>query len=255
MPQDQLIMTPDAHEEKAKAFAFGVRLQWSKLNENQWVQARKIQLPDFTRSPTRGEAPVNLCFTTTFAAEWKKFVNTLLEPHKAAFTNYNNVFFDKEAVRNYMAICQQLSSICSAHSSVLYQHYIESCHRCSQEENHKMLDMSSFIQNDLLPDIQKQYIQDGTTRLSSFKLTNHFTDTERWEYMQFHPCKKSFDKNYHHVDIKVLYERFINSQEPSLVSNFQVGAEFSKCAILQGPIDEMRYWEMVNQKGKVLSMP
>ena len=249
-PRDQPIMTPEAREQKAKAFALAVGLQWSVLNEEQRVRARKIQSPDFTWSPTRGEAPPNSRYTTTFAAEWEQFVATLPEPHKAAFTNFNNVFFDDEAVRNYMAIRRQLSGICSAHSSVLYQHYIESCRRGSQEENHKMLDMSSFIRNDLSPDIQKRYIQDGTTGLGSFELTILFTDTKKWEYTQFHPCKQSEDEENHRVDLELLYQRFVKRQEPGLVSSFRVGAEFSESAILQGPIDEVRYQEKVNKKGK-----
>jgi hypothetical protein len=155
-PRDQVIMTPQAREQKAEAFVVELGLQWSDLTEKQQVRAMKIQSPDFTWSPTKDDAPPSSRYTTTFMAEWTKFVDDLPEPHKSAFSDFDNVFFDDEAATNYMAIRRQLSGICSAHSSVLYQHYIESCRRGSKNQNHKMLDVSSFIRNDLPKVTQKR---------------------------------------------------------------------------------------------------
>jgi hypothetical protein len=190
-PRDQPTMTPEQREEKAKEFLLGLGLQWSDLNPKQQVRAQKIQSLDFTWSPTKGDAPPHSRYTTTFEIEWTKFVDALPEPHKTAFSSFDNVFFDDEALTNYMAIRRQLSGICSAHASVLYQHYIESCRREIHDENHKMLDISSFIRNNRSQDIQKRYIEKGTIGLSSLELTTHFTGTNDWEYGQKNPCRKS----------------------------------------------------------------
>jgi hypothetical protein len=68
-PRDQPIMTPTARKQKGKAFVLDVGLQWSDLTEKQQVQALKIQSPDFTWSPTKGDASPNSRYTTTFGAE------------------------------------------------------------------------------------------------------------------------------------------------------------------------------------------
>eukprot|EP00980_Cylindrotheca_fusiformis_P010729 scaffold2410_cov116-Cylindrotheca_fusiformis.AAC.1 len=159
-PRDKPVMTPELQEEKAKDFIHGLGLQWSECNQKQQIRAMKIQSPDFTWSPTRGDAPPNRLYVTTFKEEWIKFIAHLPEPHKTAFSTFEHVFFDENAITNFMAIRRQLSGICSAHASVLVQHYIESCRRVSQEANHEMLDISWFIRNDLPKEKQKRYIQE-----------------------------------------------------------------------------------------------
>jgi hypothetical protein len=254
-PRDQVIMTPQARKEKAEAFVVELGLQWSDLTHQQRVRAMKIQSPDFTWSPTKDDAPPSSRYTTTFMAEWTNFVNNLPERHKLAFSDFNNVFFDDEAATNYMAIRRQLSGICSAHSSVLYQHYIECCRRGpQQDQNHKMLDVSSFIRNDLPKDIQKRHVEDGTTGFSSLKLTNLFTTTTEFHYRQMHPCFKSEDEEFHRDDINLIYKRFVKIQEPGLVSNFRVGVEFFQSAILQGAIDEDEYKNIVAGRGGKASL-
>jgi hypothetical protein len=245
-PRDQPTMTPEECEQKAKAFVSDVGLQWSDLNAKQQGRAMQIQSLDFTWSPTKGDAPPNSRYTTTFELEWYNFVAALPEPHKTVFSSFDSVFFDNEAVTNYMAIRRQLSGICSAHASVLYQHYIESCRKEIHDENHKMLDISSFIRKNRSQDIQKRYIEKGTIGLSSLELTTSFTGTKTWEYGKKNPCRKSINKEKHRENVEEIYEMFVDGQEPGLVSSFRVGGEFSESAILQGPIDEVRYQQKVD---------
>eukprot|EP00980_Cylindrotheca_fusiformis_P010730 scaffold2410_cov116-Cylindrotheca_fusiformis.AAC.2 len=250
-PRDQPVMAPELQEQKTKDFVHGLGLQWSDCNLEQQKRAMKFQSPDFTWSPTRGDAPPNHRYTTTFKDEWEKFIAHLPEPHKTAFSTFEHVFFDEGAITNFMAIRRHLSGICSAHASVLVQHYIESCRRASQEANHEMLDISSFIRNDLPKEKQKRYIQEGVTGHSSFELLKIFTKTKDFEYDAYNPCPKFYSEFDHHGDIELLYERLIRHEEPGLVSNFMVGDEFCKKSILEGTLDEEGYEKIVRErKGK-----
>jgi len=112
----------------------------------------------------KGKRPV-----TTFKDEWNKFLAKTDQPSlKEALSSLQNVFFDEEAVTNYISIRLQLSDLCSAHASATFQHYVESCRRSKnvKEKNHKKVDISSFIL-DLEIESRKQHIERGSTGLIS----------------------------------------------------------------------------------------
>eukprot|EP00980_Cylindrotheca_fusiformis_P016289 scaffold4841_cov132-Cylindrotheca_fusiformis.AAC.2 len=247
-PREKPVMNPKLQEQKAKDFVHGLGLQWSDCNLEQQKRAMKIQSPDFTWGPTRGDAPPNHRYTTTFKEEWEKFIAHLPEPHKTAFSTFEHVFFDEDAITNFMVIRRQLSGICSAHASVLVQHYIESCRRTSQEANHEMLDISSFIRNDLPKEKQKRYVQEGVTGHSSFELLKIFTQTNDSMYIERNPNPKSRYEFVHHADIKIIYDLLIRHEEPGLVSNFMVGDEFYEKSILEGTLDEEGYEKIVKER-------
>lgn len=249
-PRKQKVMTKEDREEKAKAFVREIGLNWSDLSSDQRIRARKIQSPDFTWSPTKGDAPENERYTTTFKYEWERFVGGLPEMHRRALSTFEHVFFDEAAITDYMAIRLQLSGICSAHASVLGQHYIESCRRSPQKEDHTMLDISSFIRNQLPPDIQKRYILEGVTGLNSFQLLQRFTDTEEHDFPMVKPCRKSVSEKKHRRGIETLFNDYTECKEPGLVGSFKVGAEFADNAILEGTLDEQKYQQIVNEREK-----
>ena len=163
-PRNQPIMNPGLRLQKAQEFVSGLQLEWSECNQEQKLRAKRLQSPaDFTWSPTEGDAPPGHRYTTTFRKEWELFVGTLPEPHKTAFSTFQHVMFNDDAMTNYMAIRkQQLSGNFSAHVSALFQHYAVCYGSSSEVADHTMIDVRSFILNNLPKPTQKTYIEKGT---------------------------------------------------------------------------------------------
>ena len=249
------IKTPQEREEKARLFVESVGLNWIGLDPTQRTRAMKIQSGDFTWSPTRGPAPPNSRYVATFSEEWEKFVAGLPEPHKTKLSDtFSNVFFDEEAVHNYMGMRQQLSGICGSHACVLHQHYVESFRAPPlQEKNHKMLDISSFILNNLSTEKQKLYIEKGTIGMNAHFLLKQFTQTKDHHFRQVVPSALEDDtedtEEKHYSDAKCILNWF-KTCGPALVSALKVGREFmngnaSGNHVLEGAIDLELYEEFV----------
>jgi len=97
---------------------------------------------------------------TTFRQEFDAFRNIkgLMGDWK---NNLDHVFFDEDALDRYLVIRRQSSrsSSCYMHSAIVFVHYVSMLRSGkTNETNHKMLDMSTYIRNDMDREEVKQYI-------------------------------------------------------------------------------------------------
>lgn len=93
------------------------RNEVARLHRATESTSKEIQEPpDFTWSSAKANAPPSRQYTTSFTEEWKRFIAELPEPHKTMFSleNFENVFFEKDAMKKFMAIRRQLCGNCSS---------------------------------------------------------------------------------------------------------------------------------------------
>ncbi|KAL3921435.1 MAG: hypothetical protein SGILL_002748 [Bacillariaceae sp.] len=212
-------------------------LNWNTVTTVQRERARKML--------SHVGASVTERFTTTFKAEWDKFLSKLLDGHREALEAGidSAVFFSQDDMESYMAVHCQKSGICSSHAGVTFQHEVASCRKPRGEKDHKMLDISDFILNHLPAENQKQYILTGVTGLNSFYLTRLFTNTRPHNYARFQPCRKEDDAEMHSEDILRLVNHFRKHKEPGLVSEFKIEDRFFENVVIDGHLDETKYEE------------
>lgn len=248
-PRNQPIMTVDQREDNAKEYVDSLGLDWSLLSTSQQVRAKKIQSPDFTWSPSRGDPP-NTRYTTNFQKEWNHFVEALsVDELRGAFSTCDHVFFNEEMISKSMAIRRQLSGSCCMHAAVLFQHYVQTCRRGPHKEHHRMLDASSFIRMGLPENCQRSYIEKGVIHGQTAKaLIKRITGTDDCDYYPRSIYPKLISPDIHREDTKSLYTAFRRLEEPGLVCGFMVDTKFTKNTVLEGCLDRDDYDSTVKKR-------
>ena len=117
-------------------------------------RAKLLMSEDCTWSPTRGNLPSRE--GTTFAIEFEKFCDSLGSDGEA-WKDCSRLFFEPDAISQYMVIRRQVSDTCCLHAAVVYQHYLQ-CH-FSKTYDHTMLDVASFLRNHVDKGKQKAFIE------------------------------------------------------------------------------------------------
>ena len=260
-PTNQQIMSMAERERLAAEFVTELGLDWEGLTALKQYRAKRLMSEDFSWSPGHGDT---LRYTTTFKKEFDTFVEKIEAMKrdeeskedegavKIPSIEFSWLFFDEEAIENYLVIRKQRSGICCLHASVLLQHYLQCLRSADQETtNHRMLDISQFIRENLEPAKKKKYIETGACGLGSEEFFKTITGLSSTHQLLPAPiCKKSLDEYFFYCGVQNVIRLFEHSQEPALVQQFAIEANFEREVVHDREVDEAEFRAFGESKGK-----
>jgi hypothetical protein len=181
--------------------------------------------PDFSWSPSKDDRVDVVEMSrgpTTFEREFDTFCSSF--SGGSAWRNLSRVFFDKDAMEDYLAIRRQRAGICYMHAGAILQHYLQ-CKRTGLKD-HKMLDLSTYIRDRMSDeDVAKILVKGGGGSSVSFFSRITGIPIEDLCSISFGK-KKSQNPVFFNNCTSWAWDTYVELREPGLVSDFLIESAF-----------------------------
>lgn len=241
-------MTREESEKNAREFMEnkGLNISYDQLDEFGKLRASRLMSTDFSWSPKQEK--IGNHGETTFREQWELFCRKF-----PIWEDLSHVFFDEDALDNFLVIREQRGGICFMHAVTVYLHYLQYLRMETTRPNHEMLDLSWYICERFPKEKLEKFLLKGGGG-SSIDFFCELTGHHKNEIMSANIvlASKSWDEDQFQQNIQMICDKFARNKEPALVSEFAIERNFKSSDEFSydGELEMEVYYDYAEQCGK-----